>query len=67
MRDTSSQALSLMLLHLQRKGSTGYQGSSTLSVSLSCCVELTSVFRVADSSNSGRITFDEFVVFETRE
>ena len=29
------------------------------------CVELIPVFRVADSSNSGRITFDEFVVFET--
>lgn len=32
---------------------------------LSSCVELIPVFRVADSSNSGRITFDEFVVFET--
>ena len=32
---------------------------------LSSCVELILVFRVADSSNSGRITFDEFVVFET--
>ena len=30
-------------------------------------MELISVFKVADSSNSGRITFDEFVVFETCE
>jgi hypothetical protein len=51
--------------HLQKRASTGSLGSNTRSVSDVLELTLTTVFRVADSSNSGRITFDEFVVFET--